>query len=471
MNIKLLFHFSLVILLFCIFDKSAFAQEVNYGHFTTPSVVDGSTYAIKLTVTGLAQGETYRIMNSNGGAGSVLVEGKPDSNGTLTTGDVCATGDGSSYSQFTLKSNCNPDKDYFHEGETYRVDVRKKSNVIENVYVPTFVVAPFRPLLIISPTNPTPNDEITLKLLGRRRPTNDDSKNTYYLEVKKTSNDEIIQTFCLISGESGTTKNIGRLAEGQYTVGIHNTESNNSDCKQGGLLGAYSISVTATGGGKVDISPKLVSPTSPITTKITTLNFIVVSNLHPLWWYKIKLGGKWNGEVSLNGEKKFQADANGQLAVGDICDNGEAGRGLNSGEPCEDVYNPGVYTIEIVQEDGLSVGIFSFSILPPIVDPLAPGSIAPPKDTVNTGLGILKTKPEDLVSTILTIAIGIAGGIAFLLIVYGGFRMAFSQGDPKAVQEARDIITSAIVGLILIVFSVFLLNLIGVDILGLPIGD
>ncbi len=90
---------------------------------------------------------------------------------------------------------------------------------------------------------------------------------------------------------------------------------------------------------------------------------------------------------------------------------------------------------------------------------------------VQTALGTISTDPKQLVNTLLTIAIGIAGGIAFLLIVYGGFRLAFSQGDPKAVQEARDIITSAIVGLLLIVFSVFLLNLIGVDILGLPIGD
>src|SRR3990167_6176041 len=92
-------------------------------------------------------------------------------------------------------------------------------------------------------------------------------------------------------------------------------------------------------------------------------------------------------------------------------------------------------------------------------------------DTVDTAFGKISTDPAQLVNTILTIAIGIAGGIAFLMIVYGGFRLAFSSGDPKAVQEARDIISSAIVGLLLVVFSVFLLNLIGVDILGLPIGD
>ncbi|HSX58453.1 MAG TPA: pilin [Candidatus Saccharimonadales bacterium] len=94
-----------------------------------------------------------------------------------------------------------------------------------------------------------------------------------------------------------------------------------------------------------------------------------------------------------------------------------------------------------------------------------------PSNTVCTGIGNISTDPEKLVTTLLTIALGIAGGVAFLLIVYGGFRLVFSQGDPKAVQEARDIITSAVVGLLIIIFSVFILNLIGVDILGLPIGQ
>lgn len=90
-------------------------------------------------------------------------------------------------------------------------------------------------------------------------------------------------------------------------------------------------------------------------------------------------------------------------------------------------------------------------------------------DTVNTALGNIDTDPAKLVNAILRIAIGMAGGIAFLLIIYGGFRLALSSGDPKAIQEGRDIITSAIIGLIIIVMSVFLLRVIGIDILGLPI--
>ncbi len=90
-------------------------------------------------------------------------------------------------------------------------------------------------------------------------------------------------------------------------------------------------------------------------------------------------------------------------------------------------------------------------------------------DTVDTGLGKINGDPTNLVNDILRIALGAAGGIAFLLIIYGGFKLTFSRGDPQAVQDGREVITSAIIGLIIVIFSVFLLRLIGIDILGLPL--
>jgi len=59
-------------------------------------------------------------------------------------------------------------------------------------------------------------------------------------------------------------------------------------------------------------------------------------------------------------------------------------------------------------------------------------------------------------------------GVAFLLIVFAGFTMATSAGDPKRFGSATELLWSAISGLLLILFSLFLLNLIGVKILNLP---
>jgi hypothetical protein len=87
---------------------------------------------------------------------------------------------------------------------------------------------------------------------------------------------------------------------------------------------------------------------------------------------------------------------------------------------------------------------------------------------INTALGCLYAgDPPKMISQLLGWGTIVGGGIAFLMIVLAGFQITMAGGDPKKVQAARELITSAITGLILIIFSVFLINLIGVDILGL----
>lgn len=68
---------------------------------------------------------------------------------------------------------------------------------------------------------------------------------------------------------------------------------------------------------------------------------------------------------------------------------------------------------------------------------------------------------------ILRWAVGVGGGIAFLLILYGGFMVMTSAGNPERLKAGQELLTSAISGLILLIFSVFILKFIGIDILGL----
>lgn len=86
---------------------------------------------------------------------------------------------------------------------------------------------------------------------------------------------------------------------------------------------------------------------------------------------------------------------------------------------------------------------------------------------VTTALGDIPATPEGLACWVLDSGIKIAGGVAFLLMLYGGFLFLTSAGDPNKLQEATDVIMSAIAGLLMIIFSIFLLKLIGVQILGL----
>lgn len=63
---------------------------------------------------------------------------------------------------------------------------------------------------------------------------------------------------------------------------------------------------------------------------------------------------------------------------------------------------------------------------------------------------------------------GLAGGIALILMVYGGIMVITSGGNPQKLQAGKELITSAVMGLILILFGTYLLKLIGVDILQIP---
>ena len=87
---------------------------------------------------------------------------------------------------------------------------------------------------------------------------------------------------------------------------------------------------------------------------------------------------------------------------------------------------------------------------------------------VATGLGCIPTDPAELVKWILCNAILMGGGIAFLLCLWGGISIILAGGNPEKINEGKEIITSALSGLLFIVLSLFILRLIGVDILQLP---
>jgi hypothetical protein len=85
-----------------------------------------------------------------------------------------------------------------------------------------------------------------------------------------------------------------------------------------------------------------------------------------------------------------------------------------------------------------------------------------------TAFGCISTDPSGFIGSLLSVGIGIAGGIAFLLILVGGFQILTSAGDPEKLNAGREMVMSSIAGLLLIIFSVFLLRFIGFNILAIP---
>lgn len=84
------------------------------------------------------------------------------------------------------------------------------------------------------------------------------------------------------------------------------------------------------------------------------------------------------------------------------------------------------------------------------------------------GAGVTSNDLANKVNNILTYAMGAGGVVAFILIVVGAFQIILSAGSPDKVKAGKEMITSALAGLFLIIFSVLILKLIGVDILQLP---
>jgi hypothetical protein len=88
---------------------------------------------------------------------------------------------------------------------------------------------------------------------------------------------------------------------------------------------------------------------------------------------------------------------------------------------------------------------------------------------VETAVGCIGVgSTGEFIQKILTIAIGIGGGVAFLLMIIGTYQVLSSSGDPKRLQAGKELITGAVAGLLLIVFGVFILRVLGADILELP---
>jgi len=87
---------------------------------------------------------------------------------------------------------------------------------------------------------------------------------------------------------------------------------------------------------------------------------------------------------------------------------------------------------------------------------------------ISTAIGCIPTEPRELISGLLKYGIAAAGAIAFLLMLLGALQMITAEGNPEIIKVAQERFYSAIIGLLFIIFSVLLMQVIGVDLLNLP---
>lgn len=85
-----------------------------------------------------------------------------------------------------------------------------------------------------------------------------------------------------------------------------------------------------------------------------------------------------------------------------------------------------------------------------------------------TALGCIPHDSTLFATWVLGRALGLGGGIAFLLMISGAVQILTSAGNPEGIKNGTQTILSAVQGLLFIILSLFLLNLIGVQILQIP---
>src|SRR5680860_886721 len=72
------------------------------------------------------------------------------------------------------------------------------------------------------------------------------------------------------------------------------------------------------------------------------------------------------------------------------------------------------------------------------------------QDEVETSLGLGNEDPRTIIASIINVALGFLGIIAVVIILLGGFKWMTAGGNEDKTTEARSLIISGIIGLVII---------------------
>ena len=85
-----------------------------------------------------------------------------------------------------------------------------------------------------------------------------------------------------------------------------------------------------------------------------------------------------------------------------------------------------------------------------------------------TDFGCIPNTPAGFVQKFYGVGLGIIGGVGFLGMIYSFFLIATSQGNPAIIDKGKRYLTSSIIGILLVVFAVFFIKVIAINILHIP---
>lgn len=91
------------------------------------------------------------------------------------------------------------------------------------------------------------------------------------------------------------------------------------------------------------------------------------------------------------------------------------------------------------------------------------------QESIDTAIGCIPVKSDQkFAEFVLSWAMGIGGGVAFLLGIVAGFIIMTSSGDPQRLNSGKALLMAALSGLFLLLGSAFILRIVGVELFGIP---
>jgi uncharacterized membrane protein len=78
-------------------------------------------------------------------------------------------------------------------------------------------------------------------------------------------------------------------------------------------------------------------------------------------------------------------------------------------------------------------------------------------------IGCVDPTPIGIIAGLIRLSFGIMGGVALIQLILAG--IAYQQGNEEKIKEARNKVLATLTGIAVLVFSVLILRIIGVNIL------